>query len=1116
MPSASEIRPGTRRFARQRMTRRGAVLLVSISVLVVLALLATVFASMAEIERSISRNYVDDIRARMLAESGIQEAVSRLQESMDRGEDLNNNNVLDPGEDKNGNGRLDKSWPDVTTWWYHGEDRNANSVLDAGEDRDADGKLDTLDCKLEDALRPSFAMIDPGGPAGQARRIFIQEPTGSRPTSVCGALSVSSYGRNADQYLLKIVDTSSQIYLNDLNPNLERILNSLSVNLGGPPNLGTQIVTGRPPVGYKSKYDLLTRRVISQTEFDRIRDYVTSFAWVDPNVVNPVPLSATEHAQPYYLVKGAFGQYWRPTSTGTYQPGAKIYRYGPAWAVPANVESTLTKGGRNELRLTTATNIPSISREAAVYGVDELNPQWIETTSRAPLNINTTSKEVLMALIEGLDGFYLMERPRAAHTNGVAGTAWTRMQEMPGTGYRLIPTGGAAVPATLGSTTTYGSELGFLYRTGPILGPAGTSSAGTRGRLAEILARKIIDYRSGRPTLLGGGTGGTRNIPKRPFTSWAQFNEFLDQLLLQDLEVQANIMEGSAVNWPVGSVERAVHAQARMDVLKANFNPNLHLNEANPEESLWTWVDKTDLVVASSEFCFTPMGIFEIESLGRVYRPIPGTADALTAGTNVELLAEKKIVTNVQLYDAVRETSQKQFYGDNPGVSPGFTRRGSTEDSKYAPQINFISTTPMNATNNGWAVQSFPEPENGDAPYDAAYEGYVALSTYGGFPSAARTKHTVFTNLPAPKAVAAGVPPGPLIRTTTARYRNLVASTATGASGFTPAGSGGIQSPLYESARAHFDTDFNLHYLNTQGTQYSIGGNLWYGERRVHFARRFERSQGAANLAMWFNYPAPSETTNKNPSFANRDIYRVNNLRGPYSMSDLIDGRAQPNYDRITPIQREFRVCRSFRAPKTVSAAGSTTYTPRTTDSFFANLPFHYYAPSSLRGDGGYIERNNVPAWSPTRAKGITGARYTVNGPVNVYQGTVAYWIKPNFFPDLAGKIRSYFSIAGNRTRLDNPNGGTQIGLVNPNAFTHFFVPNNASGVPGGTGASFEYLGGSNPGGAARRAPFSSDTDFIRAPGMSRGPERPTVSPFSARPPSTAPSRSCPGSRRSA
>ena len=62
----------------RRPSRRGAILIVVLGVLAVLALLATTFASLQAVERQISRNYLDEVRARLLAQSGVDAAVDRL------------------------------------------------------------------------------------------------------------------------------------------------------------------------------------------------------------------------------------------------------------------------------------------------------------------------------------------------------------------------------------------------------------------------------------------------------------------------------------------------------------------------------------------------------------------------------------------------------------------------------------------------------------------------------------------------------------------------------------------------------------------------------------------------------------------------------------------------------------------------------------------------------------------------------------------------------------------------------------------------------------------------------------------------------------------------------
>jgi len=58
---------------------RGAVLIIVLGVLAVLALLATTFATLQATERKVSRNYLDTVRAKLLAQSGIIDAVAQLE-----------------------------------------------------------------------------------------------------------------------------------------------------------------------------------------------------------------------------------------------------------------------------------------------------------------------------------------------------------------------------------------------------------------------------------------------------------------------------------------------------------------------------------------------------------------------------------------------------------------------------------------------------------------------------------------------------------------------------------------------------------------------------------------------------------------------------------------------------------------------------------------------------------------------------------------------------------------------------------------------------------------------------------------------------------------------------
>src|SRR6185295_1640235 len=154
-----------------------------------------------------------------------------------------------------------------------------------------------------------------------------------------------------------------------------------------------------------------------------------------------------------------------------------------------------------------------------------------------------------------------------------------------------------------------GGECGALYRSVPFTGPGGRNKAGIPAAAVvdEILACRDRKPSPGVPGLDYAGLpfGG-------PFGSWAQFNLFVDTLVERGLlaDLRAAFFwdyDGAGNRLPGSPLQLRAASQAIGDVLKANFNPNLHLNELNPNRNLFAQVDKTDLIVHSTEFCFTPM-----------------------------------------------------------------------------------------------------------------------------------------------------------------------------------------------------------------------------------------------------------------------------------------------------------------------------------------------------------------------------------------------------------------------------------------------------------------------------------------------------------------------------
>jgi hypothetical protein len=641
--------------------------------LAMLALLATTFAMLQATERQVSRNYLDTVRAKLLAQSGVEDATSRLQ-------------ALFPF----------RAFDAPASWRYWGDD--LTETVGPGT------------VPLEQARNPSFAYeTDPG----------VQNPLDTnvapltlsiegQPRGFSGAMDSGTYGRYGDHYALRVSDLSGRIFVNDgldgdgstglgpVSENLKRILNVLHDVLALPPiagqKLGEAILANRPSGGYRDSQDLLRAVANDVLLYNRFRNFVTTHAWVDRNVANPVPLS--QALVDYEKTQGN----WMPYHYARNRGG--LYRLGKS----KDATGLVTSSGLNTCPPVVPTQAPSGMASACLYGLDTLNPQWIEIAARAPVNVNTAPREVLIALLTGLKGFFVADRRRN-------NPRWK------GAGH-----GAYAVKSTFSPAGTEGDEYGYLAQTLPIDGP-----------LAGKIAEHLMACRQARSTLGVAPPFDYSNASvwfRGSFRTWRQFNAFADNLatigLLQDSRplwhdfTESNSSIDSTGYGPLvaSTIQRRRAERAIADVLKANFNPNLHLNELNPDENLWTIVDKTDLVVNSTEFTFLPTGCFEVESLGRVVQPDDG--DNCLAVDN-RLVAKAKVTAVLKLYDLYRETTQRQFYAGfwAPGQQP--------------------SPTPQ--TNNNFFLEIGPEPDNGlflgnlgdtSGPPDNEWDGYVALSTHGG------------------------------------------------------------------------------------------------------------------------------------------------------------------------------------------------------------------------------------------------------------------------------------------------------------------------------------------------------------------------------------------------
>jgi hypothetical protein len=677
--------------------KKGAVLIVVLGVLVILALLATTFVTLQTTERQVARNYLDTVRAKLIAQSGVEDAATRLRDYFPT--------------------RMFEESMNAKLWKFWGDNLE--------EDQEP-GVM-----PIEKAKNPSFACEDDDNPLSGSPRPRLINITVNGKTEQLGFSGVhegGSYGASWNEhYVLKLSDLQGRINVNDglemgptgsVSQNLKRILNVVGTQCSIP-GLGDKILAARPNGGYTQMNQLLKAVNYDELQFAQFRDFVTVQSWQDNNACNPVPLSEAVLSE--YPIK-----YYRGSGLQTvYRFGSRVRGYDAGVnAEPALINGDLMAMGPATVQPRALPSDPQ-SLPCVIYGLDTLNPQYIELVKRAPVNVNTAPLEVLVALLTDIKGFFITDRRR--DNPCYDGDMYLSFKQK-------------------NSYSPYdkeGDEYGWLAQTLPIVGPGGTATGGIS---AFDIAKHLIACRNSKDTHImfpGGKAPSVRfdysakdykdqggNTQPLWFTgqfrTWVQFGAFVDNLITMGLikDTRALWFDYSTTggadatgysNLQDSLIQRNYAARAIADAIKANFNPNVHLNELNPDNNLFYIVDKTDLFVNSTEFTFMPTGYFEIEALGRVLKPQPGFTDARISPTN-EIAAQAKIMAIYQLFQCYRETNQKDFYAGT------FSDRGGVD------------------TNNNRSLECGPEPDNGAPPGQNEWSGYLALPTVGGMGHDGATK----------------------------------------------------------------------------------------------------------------------------------------------------------------------------------------------------------------------------------------------------------------------------------------------------------------------------------------------------------------------------------------
>ncbi|MFC1587121.1 hypothetical protein ACFL54_02325 [Planctomycetota bacterium] len=685
------IKPGISR------PHRGIVLLVVLGVLALLSVLAITFVRLTQLERSISKNYVDRTRATMIAESGIEAAIGRIQ-----------------------------GWSGVLS-----AEQMASMVFNP----------DDPFTPLERAEKPSFPtpVLAPAGIQGMASG-FVGEGT---------------YVNNGDLFKLKVADESGKLNLNDVDnpmdpadPSSGRLYHLLA-NLGNivcgsdqGDLIAFEITKARQEAGgrFSTRTEvteaLVKAGISDAAEQDRFLHNVTLWSWTDPNTLKPRP---------------AFNKTDGVDGSG-FQQNPDVFNY------PAT-EAQLSGGGSLEDQL-------DDTYGDDIYMNSQFQHKGLELEPRSPVNINTASRELIQALLMGIQGSYVYEYGHERIVRSILAYSANRNTY--------------AQNAIMNYPLLYGREpISPMHTEDRDAAPATVNKwyfacppgfgmlfpdPDERRFITKVACPGWLDpwiwgkFHGPDANYLGHGFGSVRltveidenlaenlstaiyeriHTDKKPFGSWQEFQRFTREnenfnyygnyhcdTVDYERRLTGNIVDYWCMEFMDDDgcrdlVRGDLYKKFQADAIIANFCPNSDLNDFNPNATLWRFTDKNDLLYYTTEFCFEPTGVFFIASEGYVL------------GKSANLLARQKITALVKVFETARITTQAQFF---PEIS---TTMIDNQAEYFGNNQSSIQTAGMNSSitcsswENGPLTQSYPEPliaGEEERIRRAHYDGYVCLA----------------------------------------------------------------------------------------------------------------------------------------------------------------------------------------------------------------------------------------------------------------------------------------------------------------------------------------------------------------------------------------------------
>lgn len=741
--------------------KRGVVLIFAFAILMTLSSIGLLFVLISQLEHTSATIYLQRTDAKFIAMSGIEYAVSQLQERATR---VAWDGLYDYDPESKQSYR--SNWAYLQESFY---DENLNGRYDLNErvfeDLDGNEQYSAFP-KLEQTSEPSFKFKRSDGQYGQLR--IKGEEKERKKGNIGYTNELGSRGNQRGFISVKVRDMASMVWINGpleegtnlLAPNVVAILNQLgdilmvrdksgkfmSINEYKNIKLGDRINKIREQMGgnFTSKLELKQNPRVNPTllfsdeEYDVIKEYLTPWMWVDYDTVNPLafrPIAVVNendlennrqlfindktiniNATPYVIIDTNVAKavsraqsYLEPTgsmrdlyfsigsrraSLASSEPNL-LRMFGMCPAVL--MQKKYASHGQAVVEIVTGSSEEKSASDILMDRYSEvtmpplpiapipIDREFLLLQPRAPININTAPREILVAVLTGIQG-------------------WT------------------VTPGTI--------ENPIQFKTLVNPGKAILSEKVSIEQ-ASRLADHIIAYRR-----------------KQPFTNWNQFERFImggEEITKFD----ENYPVGGGLDPKLGFLD---HWQKQ--AIFANANPNTRMGDFNPDEvynapfvakfgnpklsdyysqPLLGHIDKTKLRFWTTEFCFSSMGYFEIESVGMIGKVKTGN----TSGVNVveiEPLAESRISVDVKLWDVYRHSSQRDFVLSSFQTINGQLRRVNSR-VEGMPSAHYTVSYPENVMNSGnisstGSVEEISLPSWGAA----SYEGYIGLMPFSSPP----------------------------------------------------------------------------------------------------------------------------------------------------------------------------------------------------------------------------------------------------------------------------------------------------------------------------------------------------------------------------------------------